>query len=118
MKLNFITIMVRSMEKSLTFYQELVGLQEVRHMSLEQGEIVFLANGKEETKLELIEFKDREKVQVKGMVMSYLAKEPLEMLREKAIMLGGSPSDIIKQGPKPRHFTVEDPDGITVEFTE
>ena len=49
MKLNYITIMVRSMEKSLKFYQELVGLETVKHMTLERGEIVFLANGKEET---------------------------------------------------------------------
>lgn len=118
MKLNYITIMVRSMEKSLKFYQGLVGLETVKHMTLERGEIVFLANGKEETKLELIEFKDREKVETKGMVMSYQAKESLEKLREKAIMLGGVPSDIVKQGPKPRYFTVKDPDGIVVEFTE
>ena len=53
-----------------------------------------------------------------GMVMSYLAGEPLERIRERAIRLGYSPSDIAKEEPKPKHFTVKDPDGIVVEFTE
>ena len=118
MKLNFITIMVRSIEKSLIFYQKLVGLQTVNHMEMEKGKIVFLGNGKEGTMIELIEFKDGEKVQVHGMVMSYLAGEPLERIRERAIRLGYSPSDIAKEEPKPKHFTVKDPDGIVVEFTE
>lgn len=116
MRLNFITIMVRNMEKSLIFYQELVGLQVINRMSLEKGKIVFLANSKEETMLELIEFKGEEKVRTEGLVMSYSAEEPLEDIREKALELGYSPSDIVEQGMKPKHFTVEDPDGIAVEF--
>lgn len=118
MKLNFITIMVRDMAKSLIFYGELAGLKIVNHMDMEKGKIVFVANSREETMLELIEFKDQEKVQAKGMVMSYLVKEPLEEIREKAIKLGYLPSAIIEQGQKPKHFTVEDPDGIAVEFME
>lgn len=118
MRLNFITIMVRNMEKSLIFYQELVGLRVMNHMSMERGQIIFLANGEEETMLELIEFKNVEKARTKGIVMSYLAEEPLEDIRKKALELGYLPSDIVEQGTKPKHFTVEDPDGIAVEFTE
>lgn len=116
MKLNFITFMVRDIEKSITFYQELVGLQVVNRMNTEAGEIVFLANEKGATMLELIEFEGVEKVATKGMVMSFSADKELEELREKAIALGYSPSEIFTEGPKPKHFTVIDPDGIVIEF--
>lgn len=116
MKLNYITFMVRDIEKSVAFYQELAGLHVMNRMSPGPGEIAFLANEKGETMLELIEFEGVEKVITKGMVMSFSAKDELEELREKAITLGYSPSEIITRGPKPAHFTVADPDGIIVEF--
>ena len=116
MKFNFITFMVRDMRKSIVFYRELVDLQIVKRISLAEGEIVFLANDKDETMLELIEFKKAEKVVTKGMVMSFSAKGKLEELREKAFALGYSPSEIVERAPKPKHFTVADPDGIIVEF--
>lgn len=117
MKLNFITFMVRDIKKSVVFYQELAGLQIVNRMSIESGEIVFLANEKGETMLELIEFEGVEKVVTKGMVLSFSAKCELEELRDKALTLGHFPSEIIAAGPKPKHFTVTDPDGIVVEFS-
>lgn len=117
MKLSYITIMVRDIEKSIIFYEELAGLQIVRRFNPGQGEIVFLANAEGETMLELIEFKDVEKVAVKGMVMSYQVEDELEKVREKAIILGYNPTEIINFNPKPMHFKVSDPDGITVEFS-
>jgi len=102
MKLNYITFMVRDIEKSLAFYQDLVGLKIVNRINPGAGEIVFLANEKDETK---------------GMVMSFLAKTSLEELKEKATTLDYSPSEIIAKGPKPKHFTVMDPDEIVVEFS-
>ncbi len=117
MKLNYITIMVRSIEKSLSFYQNLAGLDVMRRISLDAGEIVFLANAKGETMLELIEFDKAEKVSVKGMIISFSAEGELEDLRTKAIELGYLPSEIIINGPKPKHFTLSDPDGIIVEFS-
>ena len=117
MKLNFMTFMVRDIKASVAFYQELAGLKALNQMSLEAGEIVFLANGEGETMLELIEFQGVEKVTVKGMVLSFTAEGELRELREKALALGYSPSDIIERGLKPAHFTVADPDGIMVEFS-
>ena len=117
MKLNYITFMVRDIEKSLAFYQDLVGLKIVNRINPGAGEIVFLANEKGETMLELIEFVGVEKVETKGMVMSFLAKTSLEELKEKATTLDYSPSEIIAKGPKPKHFTVMDPDEIVVEFS-
>lgn len=117
MKLNFITFMVRDIEASGAFYRDLAGLQIVRRISPEGGEIVFLANADGETMLELVEFPQVEKVTAKGMVLSFSADDDLEALREKAVASGYSPSEIIEQGPKPKHFKVTDPDGIVVEFS-
>lgn len=117
MKLNFITFMVRDIKASQAFYQELAGLKVMNRISLGIGEIVFLANKKGETMLELIEFEGVEKVVAKGMVLSFSAEGELEELRKKALTLGYSPSKIIAEGPKPKHFTVADPDGIIVEFS-
>lgn len=117
MKLNYITLLVRDIEKSVAFYQELVGMQLINQINLENGKIKFMANEKDETMLELIEINGGEKVKIKGMVMSYLVTSSLEAVREHAVSLGYTPSEIINHAPKPKHFTVDDPDGIKVEFT-
>ena len=59
------------------------------------GQIVFLSNGKNETMLELIQFKDAEKVSMSGIVMSYSTDEKFDALRERALHLGYSPTKII-----------------------
>lgn len=117
MKLNYITIMVRDIEKSVKFYEELVGLHIVRRFHPGNGEIVFLQNEQDETMLELICFDDAKKVSVQGMVMSYHAGDLLETMRKRAIDLGYEASDIIIHPTKPKYFRVLDPDGITVEFS-
>ena len=117
MKLNYITVMVRNMEKSLDFYEKLVGLKVMNKMEMAAGRIAFLSNGEGETMLEILEFADSEKVETRGMVMSYAAGESLEEIRARAEELGYSPSEITDMAPKPKYFTVLDPDGITVEFS-
>ena len=116
MKLNFITFMVRDLEKSITFYQELAGLQVVRRLSPAAGEIAFLANEKGESMLEFIAFEGTEKVSTRGMAINFSADVELTKLREKAISLGYNPSEIFTGGPKPKYLKVADPDGIIVEF--
>ena len=92
MKLNYITVMVRNMEKSLDFYEKLVGLKVMNKMEMAAGRIAFLSNGEGETMLEIIEFADSKKVETRGMVMSYAAGESLEEIRARAEELGYSPS--------------------------
>ena len=116
MKLNFITIFVQNLERSVSFYQTVAGLQVVRRLQPAVGEIAFLANQEGETMLELIQLHQGESVSVKGMVFSFQAKEALEVYREVIEAAGYTPSPIIAQGPKPPHFTLQDPDGICVEI--
>lgn len=117
MRLNYITLMVRDLERSLAFYQELAGLHVVRRLTPGPGEIAFLANGEGETMLELVHFDHAEPVSAKGLVISFQAEGDLAALRETALRLGHRPSEIVAQGPKPAHFTLPDPDGIVVEFS-
>lgn len=118
MKLSYITIMVRNLSDSLKFYKELVGLKELRKIELPHGNIVFLANNEGETMLELVEIPDSEKVQINGMVISFSAKDELETVHDKALALGYNPSNIIEHAPKPKYFTVKDPDEMTIEFSK
>lgn len=118
MKLNYITIMVRNLSDSLKFYKELAGLKELRKIELPHGNIVFLANNEGETMLELIEMPDSEKVQTKGMVISFTVEDELETVHDKALAFGYKPSDIIEHAPKPKHFTVKDPDEMIIEFSK
>ena len=50
--------------------------------------------------------------------MSYSAKGRLEEKHGQLAEMGLSLSDISDTPPKPRHFTVADPDGMRIEFTE
>lgn len=117
MQLSYLTFMIRDMKKTVAFYEKAAGLHVIRQFNPGMGEITFMANSDGETMLEFIQFEHAEKVSTKGMVMSFKADEDLEVLRERLIALGCSPSDIIEKGPKPKHFTVTDPDGIVVEFS-
>ena len=59
--------------------------------------------------LELIQFDQADKVTASGLVISFLAKEPLSELKAKAEEMGYPASDIISQPPKPANFTITDP---------
>lgn len=118
MKLNYITIMVRDLEKSLNFYCNLVSLKLIKELNPPQGRIAFLADQQGDTMLELIQFEQAEKVTSTGMVFSFLAKRPLMELKEQSEAMGYLTSNIISGPPKPAHFTVTDPDGLIIEISE
>lgn len=118
MKLNYITIMVRDLDKSLDFYSGLISLKAVKELNPPQGRIVFVADQAGDTMLELIQFDQAEKVSASGMVISFLATKPLTELKEKAEAMGYLTSAIVSQPPKPAWFTVTDPDGLIVELSE
>ncbi len=118
MKLNYITIMVRDLEKSLEFYCGLLSLKRLRELKPPQGRIVFLADQRGDTMLELIQFNHSEKVTAVGMTFSFLADKPLAQLKEQAEVMGFRTSPIESKPPKPAHFKLTDPDGLIVELSE
>lgn len=81
MKLNYITIFVENLEKTLHFYTELVNLKVVNHLQLPQGEIAFCRNKEEETMLEFIQFPQAQPVYTSNMIFSFLTDIDLKILR-------------------------------------
>lgn len=118
MKFNYLTIMVRDLEKSLGFYCGLLCLKVLSELNPPQGRIVFVADQKRDTMLELIQFEQVEKVTASGLVFSFLAKKPIAELKEQAQAMGYLTSEVLSQPPKPAHFTVTDPDGLIIEISE
>lgn len=118
MKMNYITIMVRDLERSLELYCGLLSLKPVRELNPPQGRIVFLADRQGDTMLELIQFDGAGKVAASGIVFSFLADRPLAELKGQAESMGFRASEIESNPPKPAHFTITDPDGLVVEISE
>ena len=116
MKLNYITILVRDLDKSLKFYTELTELQVIRKINPPVGEIVFLANDDGETMLELAKIEGVDAVETKSLALSFLCDD-LEKTHSKSIELGYKPSEIFNNPPKPKYFNLPDPDGIMIEFS-
>lgn len=117
MKINYITIIVRDIEKSLAFYKELVELKVARHFHPGSFDIAFLENEAGETMVELVQPESGETVSASGIIISFSSKNRLNTVWEKAKAMGYTPTKIFDEGPKPNYFHVTDPDGVTVEFT-
>ena len=119
MKLNAITIMVRDIDKTIAFYRELAGLKVIRRYSpgaADPSDIAFLADAEGDTALECIQDLESEKVMARNLTLCFTARGALNELRDKAIHMGFSPTEIISRPPKPLSFSLSDPDGIRVEF--
>ncbi|TDW25327.1 lactoylglutathione lyase [Breznakia blatticola] len=116
MKLKHITFLVPDIEESITFYTKLVGLSVQFTISSPIGEIVFLANQKGETMIELIQFKNGSVFTGEGMVIAFAYEGSLSTLHQKAMELGYQPDPIHGKGPMPTNFRITVPAGIVVEF--
>ncbi|MDR1536026.1 MAG: VOC family protein [Planctomycetota bacterium] len=117
MKLDWITLGVSDLEKSLSFYRDLLNLEISARFGDENQRIVFLgeAGG---TKIELI-FKPNAKVENPGNGVSIgLEADDLDglvgLLNDKGFKTTGP----ISPNPRLRFFFVRDPDGYTIQLVE
>ena len=117
MKLSRITVMVRDIDKTVMFYRELAGLTVIQRFNPGRGEIAIMADSSGDTALEFAQIIEAEKVQARGLTLSFQVRGPLEAVRDKAVELGWSPSEIIRRPPRPAHFVIADPDGVRVVFS-
>jgi lactoylglutathione lyase len=126
MKTNMIwaTITVQSIERSLPFYQDLLGLEIVRRFMPHPGlELCFLKdeNGME---IELLEHKSSEVESVppavaapSNLTLGFKVEDlnaALETCQEKGIAILSGPFE----GGGVRFFFVKDPDGISIQFVQ
>lgn len=89
----------------------------LRELCPGHGKIAFLGISEGETMLELVYFEGTPTVSAQALTLSFSAEgKTLEEQRETALALGFVPSEVIQDGPKPAHFTINDPDGVQVEF--
>ncbi|MGE5552085.1 MAG: VOC family protein [Bacteroidota bacterium] len=117
MRFSFVTIHVKDLDKSVSFYTDLLGFGVRRWFSPRPGfEIVFLKDRAGGT-VELIRGgeapKDAGDVSL-GFAVESL-DETLAMLREKGVAIARGP---IATPGGPKFAFVRDPDGVEVEFIE
>jgi len=116
-KFLWTTIRVSNLERSLGFYQEIVGLPVRNRMAHPGMELVFLGEG--ETALELIHEAGLGKVDLGAHVSLGFQVSDLDAsmahMKAQGIQITGGP---IKAGPTTRFFFVKDPDGMNIQFVE
>ena len=118
MKLLWCTIHVRDLEKSLRFYQEIVGLNVLNRFGGAPGpQFVFL--GGEGSQIELIcDGKGVESELGKDISLGFEVKsldEHMAFVQEKGVLIHSGP---FQPNPHVRFFHVLDPDGLSIQFVE
>ncbi len=118
MKFCWSTLKVNNMDESLSFYQEIVGLEVNRRFEAGPGvEIVFLGDG--ETKVELICDKNSKEVNL-GQDISLgfevnSVDDMIKFVKEKGI---SAKEDAFEPNPHVKFFYVMDPNGLKIQFVE
>ena len=117
MKLCHVSISVRSLEESLQFYQDMIGLPVKSRSFVRHGlEIAFLGNS--ETEIELICNQDHTNVFVGPDISLGFAvasvQETMNFLRQKGIATG----EVSQPNPRTKFFFVSDPNGVKIQFIE
>ena len=118
MKFCWCTIMVKDMEESLKFYQQIVGLSiDRRFQSGPATEIVFLGDG--ETKVELICNNEVKDVNIgRDISLGFFVESldnMMDFVKEKGIEIHSGP---FQPNPSTRFFYVLDPNGLRIQFVE
>lgn len=118
MRFNWTTLWVKDMEKSLEFYQQVVGLSLLQRYLARPGmEIAFLGAG--ETQVELICDKNKATVTASPDISLGFESGPLEQLIKflsgRNISVHSGP---FAPNPHIRYLFVTDPDGWMIQFVE
>jgi len=119
MKFCWVTINVKDMEKSLHFYQEIVGLNINMKMKPNSDmEIIFLGSG-EGTQIELIYNKKVTDIAIgKDISLGFVVdsiEHISEVLRKNNIPIHSGP---FQPNPSIRFIFILDPNGVKIQFVE
>lgn len=118
MKFLWTTIIVKNLEESLHFYQEIVGLKLNRRFQAgPEKEFAFLGEG--DTEIELICDSNCKMEKIgQGISLGFKVAsldEKMTKLKEKGIILT---TDVIQPNPHVKFFFVNDPNGLDIQFVE
>ena len=115
MKMVHVTVNTAVLEKSLQFYQEIVGLKIRTDMRKTAGSpIVFLADGAEDVCVELIENAEQP-YHGDGLSIGFHVDDvdaAYAQLKEKGLTL----SPVISPNPHTKFFFVDSPEGVRIQL--
>ena len=116
----WITLTVKNLDKTIKFYEDIIGLQLKNRMRpTENVEVAFLEDGKSSTYVELYYNKEISSVSVGSDYSIGFETESvddmLELAKKKNIKVV---SDVIQPTPKLKFFYILDPDGRKVQFVQ
>ncbi|OPA76843.1 glyoxalase [Paenibacillus selenitireducens] len=122
-KIEHVGIMVQSLEKSITFYQDIIGLQCLHILQpSETVRLAFLAfPGAKETEIELVEKSTNSEFPAEGKVhhLAFTVEDiEGEMTRLQSLNLKLIHQQIVTLPNGGRYFFFEGPDGEQLEFFE
>lgn len=115
MKLMHVTIQTDKFEKEIEFYEKFAGLKVMQDMRPMGKNIVFLAEDKTDTCIEIIENKDAENAGNINLSIGFHA-EDTDAKRNELAAAGFDPMPVVSPMPDVRFFFVKDPAGVTVQF--
>ena len=112
------TISVKNMDRSLSFYQDIVGLKLNRRVKAsEDVELAFLGEG--ETQVELISIAGKDLINIGDDISLGFIVESIsqltEFLQSKGIKIHSGP---FQPNPYIRFLFIQDPDGLRIQFVE
>lgn len=118
MKFCWTTINVKNMDRSLSFYQDIIGLKINRRVNpTPDMELAFLGEG--ETQIELVaQAKDKEINIGQDISLGFVVQSTsqfTEFLNSKGIPIHSGP---FQPNPFIRFMYVQDPDGLKIQFVE
>ncbi|MFA5527218.1 MAG: VOC family protein [Peptostreptococcales bacterium] len=117
MKLNWVTLKITNLEKSLHFYTQLLGLSIAAEFRSSDTQFIMLGEA-DESKVELI-YEPGSIVHNPGNGVSIgLEADHLDQLIDELEENGYKTVGPISPNPKIRFFFVNDPDGYTVQLVE
>ena len=114
MFMQHVTIYTTRLGDSVAFYQEIVHLQIISDRR-PHAPMVFLANEKGETEIELIEVPTEQAYTGSGLAIGFYT-ENAESEHERLAGLGLEPTDIISPAPGVQFFFVKDPNGVQIQL--
>lgn len=115
MHMKHVTLRVKDLEKSITFYETMTGLTVTRRFRSEPAELAFLSNGQGETEVELLHIPQGQTFEGKGMFICF-ETDKLDAMHRVAQEQGLNPSPIQEPGDQTRYFYVYDPDGVSIQL--
>jgi lactoylglutathione lyase len=124
-KLIHTMVRVLDLERSLRFYRDAFGLEEVHRLDFPTFALAYLRNGENDFEVELTVNKERKEPYAHGDGYGHIAVcvDDVASERERLGRLGFAPADIkeFKDGAGTlvaRYFFVQDPDGYKIEVLE